>query len=154
MGLGGPIRSFVTIFYGEMGSGKSYTAAKYANDFGLDFYEGDDAVTPEMQRYVLNRPIPKRVIEDFLYNHFVPAVAARAVEGGNLVVAQALYRREHRDQVHKRLAAMGHLVEFRLVKVPVWRNLKQLFGRKLGTFWVLYWLLNHPFFQEGDGPDE
>ena len=130
--------ALITVFYGEMGAGKSHRAREHASRWGVPFYEGDDAVTPEMQRYVLNRPIPKRVLDDFLYGHLVPAVLKRAETTSHLVTCQALYRREHRRRVRELLEAAGHQVTFVLVSVPARRNLRQLWGRRLGLFWVLY----------------
>lgn len=135
----------VTIYYGEMGSGKSYSAQKYAERQGLPFYEGDDAVTPEMQRYVLKLPIPPKVLNDFPYGHLVPEIELRATMVPHLVVAQALYREEHRAKIKVLLEAHGHQVEYVLVRVPVMQNLRQLWGRKYGFFWVTYWLMNHAF---------
>lgn len=138
----------ITIFYGEMGSGKSYTAQKYADENGIQFYEGDDAVTPAMQSYILKRPIPPDVLYDFMYRNLVPEIHVRACTTEHLVVAQALYLKEHREGIRRVLEAYGHTVEYVLVKVPVLRNLRQLLSRKYGVFWVAYWLMNHAFFEE------
>lgn len=138
----------ITIFYGEMGSGKSYRARRFALNLGIDFYEGDDAVTPAMKKCILVRPIPKDVLEDFLFNSLTPAIHERAREVPHLVVAQALYSREHRLRIKDALQTLGHNVQYILVKVPTWQNVRQLLTRKRGPMWVAYWAMNHFFFEE------
>jgi adenylate kinase family enzyme len=144
----------IVIFYGEMGSGKSYQAQSYAKRFDLPFFEGDDVVTPEMRKCVLVRPIPKKVLEDFIFNCFVPEVINRANENkGELVVAQALYSREHRRLVKDKIEEAGLKVSFFCVNVPYSQNVRQLLTRPLGPAWVYYWLLSHFFFQRGGDDD-
>lgn len=136
----------ITIFYGEMGSGKSCAARKYADMVHAPFFEGDDVVTPAMRKCILFRPIPRAVLEDFLFNHFVPEVVRRAFMERDLVVSQALYSRTDRLRIKSVLQSHGHEAKFVLVNIP----LRQLLSRPMGFRWVYYWLLTHFFFQKDD----
>lgn len=137
----------VRIFYGEMGSGKTYLGRRDAEKLGCTFLEGDDLIPPGMAALVRNfKPLPKSVLDDYVKNHLVPAIV-NAARTGDVVVAQALYRREHRDYVGGRLASEGFSVRWTLCRVPLWQNFRQLWGRPRGLRWVLYWLLSKPFFQ-------
>ena len=138
----------VTIFYGEMGSGKSYRAKKIAERHDLPFLEGDDLIEGEMLRKVVNfQPLTKEEIDDFIHYKLFHEICDRGVNT-HLVVSQALYRRENRDRLKKQLEDRGFIVNYHLVKVPFTQNLKQLWGRRNGLKWIAYWLLNKPFFQE------
>ena len=57
----------VIVFFGEMGSGKSYTGARFARCRGYEFFEGDSVVTHELlDRSGRFKPIPRGVIREFV----------------------------------------------------------------------------------------
>lgn len=136
----------VLILFGEMGSGKNYWGEKFSQSYGLPFFDGDDVVTEEMRECISKfKPLNKDMIK-----RFVPllanAIADRAEENG-LVVAQALYTKRDREFIRQFLVCLGYDVEMRWIKTSLWRNLKQLYSRKNGMKWIVYWLVHKPFFQ-------
>jgi gluconate kinase len=137
----------IIILYGEMGCGKSYHSSRLAWDLGWTVLEGDDCIPEEMaQRIKSFRPIPLEMIQSYLLDYLVPAIQTLDGHRG-LVVAQALYRRDHRELVSQKLQELGHEVELRRIESPFLRHMKQLWGRPQGFRWVLYGLLSKPFFQ-------
>lgn len=92
-------------------------------------------------------PLTKELLDDYVANHLVPAIMEAVRSMGDVVVAQALYRREHRLYVEERLASAGISVRWVFCHVPFWQNFKQLWSRTDGFRWVLYWLMSKPFFQ-------
>ena len=143
--------SKITILYGEMGAGKNYHGTRLAKLFGGVFLDGDDAMPPEMREKVQNfKPLSPEILQDFIHNHLVDSILDTVRTCNHLVVAQALYRREDREKLGERLQLRtGVTPEFIHIKVPVWQNARQLWSRPKGHLWVLYWLLNKPFFQKG-----
>lgn len=141
--------SRVVIFFGEMGSGKSYVGERYARDHGLCFFEGDSVVTRELlDRSGRFKPIPRGVVREFV------RVLARAVtehahtcESPTLVVSQALYLDEDRLALAEHLKAHGLTIDWRWVRTPIWRHVAQLFSRPKGIRWIAYGLFNKLFFQ-------
>jgi len=139
--------SEVIILFGEMGSGKNYWGAKIAEDKGYLFVDGDDFILPEMLDIVTKfRPIPEELLNAFVIR-LSKEVSDLAQKHQGIVLAQALYFNKDREFVANELRKQGHTVQFKWVKVPPLRNMKQLFNRPLGTAWILYWLLNKPWFE-------
>jgi gluconate kinase len=137
----------VRILYGEMGSGKTYLGRQEAEALGCTFLEGDDCIPPAMRELVRGfKPLPKSMIDDYVKNHLFPAIV-NAARDDDVVVAQALYRREHRDYITSRLASEGIYVRCVRPQTPFWQNLRQLWSRPRGFRWVVYWLMSKPFFQ-------
>lgn len=141
-------RRNVEIFFGEMGSGKSYSASRCAISGGKEFLEGDDLVPPEMAQRVLEfKPLTRAMVSHFV-GTLTDEIVHRAVRSKNgLVVAQALYFDEDRQEIECALASVGHSVTWYWVRPSLFRNVRQLLKRKRGWRWVLYWLVNKPFFQ-------
>lgn len=140
----------VIVFFGEMGSGKSWCAERFAADHGLPFFEGDSVVTHELlDRSGRFRPIPRGVIREFV-RVLMHAVVERAAATDNptLVVSQALYLDEDRMALMEHLEANGLGVEWVWVRAPFHRHVRNLLTRRpKGLRWVGYMLLNKPFFQ-------
>lgn len=142
----------IEVFYGEMGSGKTFMAKEMLalNYAKADFFEGDDVVTEEMMEYVRKfLPIPKEILDNYIYHHFIPEIVLRAQNSKKdiLYVAQALYRKEHRDFLKEYLTKQGFSVSMTEIKTSFIKNAKQLMSREHGARWVAYWLVNKPFFQ-------
>ncbi len=146
--------SDVIILIGEMGSGKTYSGKKLSKELDSAFFDGDTVATPRMvERVSKFKPLDKDIIDDYVYNHLGPEIFNRAEEG-HLVVAQALYRNEHRLWIRRQLEERGHRVFFWLVDTNFLTNLFQLWGRTKGLRWIMYWFLNKPFFQKPNFPHE
>jgi shikimate kinase len=142
----------VIILVGEMGCGKTYWGKKIANELGLEFYDGDKSLPYDMKDRVARFiPLTKEMVDDYIHNHLAPAIRWLVKDDG-LVVAQALYMKEHRDFLKKHLEKNGCVVTYWYLQTPFWQNLKQLWSRPKGFRWILYWLMNKPFFQK-DGLD-
>jgi Shikimate kinase len=137
----------VIILFGEMGCGKTHWGKILAKECGMEFFDGDDVVTPAMiERVSRFRPLTKAMVDDYVQNHLGPAILERCKIG--LFVAQALYRSENRVYLDKYLRDNGiDQVMWYPVRVSFWQNLKQLWSRPNGFRWILYWLMNKPFFQ-------
>ncbi len=136
----------VIIIVGEMGCGKTYYGTRIAKNMNTDFFDGDDVVTPAMQEKVSNfRPLTKVLVDTYVKENLAPAILERCK--GHLIVAQALYLKEHRDFIEAYLKENGCKVTYWYIYCPFWQNLKQLWSRPKGFRWVIYWLMNKPFFQ-------
>lgn len=138
----------ITIFFGEMGCGKTYCGSQYAKRHNLKFFEGDSVVTPRMlERVSKFRPIPRSILEEYI-DVLSNAIADQAEGCDHLIVSQALYLNEDRESIKIFLETLGYEVRFWLVRVRMWRNFQNLLTRQDGWKWALYWLINKPFFQK------
>jgi gluconate kinase len=140
----------ILILFGEMGAGKNYWGEKLANNLGYDFFDGDTVVTVEMQNKVSQfKPIARGIIVDYLFA-LSGAIIDKAVsckEG--LVVSQALYNDQDRILLKEALEFNpDNKVVFYWVQPTFTSNLKHIFSREKGFRWVLYWLMNKPWFQK------
>jgi len=140
----------VEVFFGEMGSGKSYCGRVYAGWHGYEFFEGDDVVTRELlDRSGRFRPIPRNVIREFVRVLAAETVRrAAATSAPVLVVAQALYLDEDRTWFARLLAEHGISVEWHWVRTPFLKHVRNLLTRKEGWRWVPYMLFNKLFFEK------
>jgi len=141
----------VIILVGEMGCGKTYWGKEMARVMNADFFDGDDVLPPGMKDIVSKfRPLTKAMVDHYVHSWLAPAI----IDGRNksckvhLFVAQALYLKEHRDYLEKHLKENGIRVTYWYIYVPFWQNVKQLWSRPRGFRWILYWLMNKPYFQK------
>ncbi len=138
----------ITILFGEMGAGKNYWGEKLAQEENATFFDGDTVATPEMKDRVAKfYPLNKQLIEEFIAV-LLSAIVMKADDLGNLVVAQALYNNDDREFIEEMLSRQGFRVRFYWIKTSFWCNLKQLFSRPKGFWWVIYWLMNKPYFEK------
>ena len=141
---------WVEVFFGEMGSGKSWCGRCYAGWHGYEFFEGDDVVTRELlDRSGRFKPIPRGVIREFVRVLAAETVKrARATQAPTLVVAQALYLDEDRRVFAQLLREEGVYVRtWHWVRTPFFKHVRNLLTRKERWRWVGYMLMNKPFFQ-------
>lgn len=138
----------IIILFGEMGAGKNYWGEKLAKEFGYSFFDGDTVVTPEMlERVSKFKSLTRDMITKYV-NHLANEIADRAAESTGLIVAQALYSDQDRQFLKTFLQCLDYDVSFKWIRAPFWRNFKQIYSRPNGFRWVLYWLMNKPFFQK------
>lgn len=139
----------VVLLFGEMGGGKNYWGIRLAEDAGYDFFDGDTAAPPEMMEKVVNfQPLSREMIVQFVET-LKQEILFRAEQSKlGLMVAQALYFDEDRKSIISLLEQEGYSVSAYWIKPPVWRNFRQILSRPHGWRWVLYWLMNKPFFQK------
>ena len=138
----------VYIFFGEMGSGKTYCGKRYAEKHNFKFFEGDSVVPPRMMERVNKfKSISEDMLEEYM-DVLADSIADQMVDCEHLVVSQALYRNKDRESMIVFLECLGYQVRMWWVQVPLWRNMQNLLTRKDGWKWTLYWLLNKPFFQK------
>lgn len=146
----------VHIFMGEIGAGKSYCGAQFANEHAFPFLEGDDFVPPEMAKKInLIIPPPEAVVANFVRHNLVQAIIGFAKSNPSaraVVVSQALYRNKHRGILTSALTKAGFEVEFYWVKCGLLQHARQLFSRPKGLGWLWFWLINKPFFQPPTHP--
>lgn len=136
----------ITILYGEMGSGKNYQGERLARKLGAQFLDGDTLLPPDLQaRVKAFKPLTPEMLDRYIGEHVLPRLVA--TKDQDLVFAQALYLRGHRKIIQVWLDHHGIDCQFNLVSVPWRQNMRQLWGRPNGARWVLYWLMNKPFFQ-------
>ncbi len=138
----------ITILFGEMGAGKNFWGEQLAKEENATFFDGDTVATEEMRDRVAKfYPLNKQLIEEFI-SVLLAAIVMKADDLGNLVVAQALYNNDDREWILSFLTSMGFSVNFVWIKTSFWRNLKQLYSRPRGFWWVIYWLMNKPYFEK------
>jgi len=144
----------IVVFFGEMGSGKSWCAERWARGHGFCFFEGDSVVTRELlDRSGRFKPIPRGVIREFV-DVLSKAVVEHALgcESDTLVVSQALYLNEDRLAFGRYLEEHGFMVEWKWVRAPFTRHVRNLLTRPKRWRWVGYMLMNKPFFQAPTHP--
>lgn len=143
----------IVVLFGEMGSGKSYMGKKIAQANGLDFIEGDDFIPFDMkERTDRFLPPTKQDLRGFVDTMKLSA-KLKAIDSKNgIVLSQALYVNEHREELMEYWKKFGYDVDMLWVKVGFWRNLKQLWSRPKGLRWIIYWLISKPFFQKPKHP--
>ena len=145
-----PRYGVVHLFFGEMGSGKSWCAERWARQQGLRFFEGDSVVTHELlDRSGRFKPIPRDVIREFV--RVLATAIIKEAGGGDLVVAQALYLDEDRVWLQQLLFEHGLVVKWTWVRAGFFRHVRNLLTRSKGIRWVVYMLMNKPFFQKPIG---
>lgn len=136
------------VLFGEMGIGKNYVGERLASHLGCEFFDGDLVVPPSMVEKVVNfKPLSYEDIHQYVHKNLIPAIAEKVKPGESLVVAQALYMREHREAIQERL----HDRNPQLVYLPVTSRLthmKRLYSRDRGALWAAYGLWNSLFFQK------
>jgi gluconate kinase len=138
----------VYILFGEMGCGKTYQGSRYAERHDFKFFDGDSVITPRMlEKVKAFKPIPEDVLEEYMDTLF-NAIADQMQDTDNLVVAQALYRNEDRELLKTFLESFGFRVVMWWVVSKWHRVIDGLLTRENGWKWVLYWLINKPFFQK------
>ena len=129
-----------------MGCGKNYVGERIAEQLRYHFVDGDSFVPSEMRDKVSRfLPLTQGDIDSFVTDHLIPGLEhelERHPDG--IVVAQALYRTEHRAQVKSHFGDRCRVV---LIETDLWTNLKRLFKRDKGLRWALYGLWNRIFFQ-------
>ncbi len=142
------MKKTITLFFGEMGSGKSYLGQRYANLEHMTFIEGDFFLSEDMRerveafQYVSPDQIDE-LVDRLRYD--IPRLAAESLNG--VVVSQALYRDADRWKLIHAWQKAGFEVDLFWVKPGVRQNLKQLLSREKGWRWVAYWLMSKPFFE-------
>jgi hypothetical protein len=132
----------ITIFFGEIGSGKSYYASKYSN-----FLEGDNYLSPEvLERVSKFKPLTKEMVSESIKKFLIPAIIDKArLSNANLFISQALYSNQDRLFIKSFLELIGYKVGFIWVKPSIWKNFTNLLKRK-SFKWFIYWLINKPYF--------
>ncbi len=144
------MKNRIVLFFGEMGSGKSYLANRYANMHAMHFIEGDLFLSPEMRARVSKfMPPTKKQLAD-LVGLLGRQVGRLALGPRGIVVSQALYRNEHRRQLIAFWEDAGYEVTCFWVKPSFLQNLKQLRARRRGIRWVLFWLASRAWFETPD----
>jgi len=139
----------IYLVFGEMGIGKNFVGERLADKLKCYFVDGDQFLTAEMQAKVKAfKPLTKQDLDVFM-RELVKGVAGM-YKGSDLVVAQALYRQEHRDWIKNELSKQNISTTF--VWIPVsslLTHIKRLWSRSFK--WVLYGMFNKLFFQKPTG---
>jgi gluconate kinase len=140
----------VVILFGEMGAGKNYYGERIAEKEGLPFYDGDSCIPARMLEYTSAfKPIPRLVLVDYIDNYLLPEIIERTNDSDDgIVVAQALYLDNDRQVILATLEEQAFDVEYYWVKTPRKQNIKQLYSRKNGMRWAMYYLMNTAFFEK------
>jgi gluconate kinase len=133
---------------GPMGAGKNYVGELLAEKLNCKFIDGDDFLPKELKEKIFKfKPLSKSDLNNFIKEHLIPKVEQQSYIHPDLVIAQALYRREHREIINKHFKGQCRFIK---IKTPLVTNLKRLLTRKKGIRWALYGLINRPFFQGDD----
>lgn len=120
----------------------------------MTFVEGDALLHPDMRARVEKFLPPTREQLAYLVDALQLQIAfiASAATNQGVVVSQALYRNEHRLPIIDYWKASGYDVECFWVRPGFWQNAKQLWNRRRGLRWTLYWLVSKPWFEKPDHP--
>lgn len=144
--------SKVFVVFGEMGIGKNFVGELLAQRFKVPFIDGDTMLPPELEAKVKKfMPLTPAEVDSFVKDHLVPGMIdlLKVQNDPGMVLAQALYMREHREYIAKAIKRMGLTPVF--VYIPVHSllvHLSRLWSRPRGLYWALYGLVNKPFFQK------
>ncbi|KKN65708.1 hypothetical protein LCGC14_0478470 [marine sediment metagenome] len=141
----------IYILIGEMGVGKNYIGKMLANQLGCNFFDGDDALPANLKKKVANfQSLTLDEIEGFVKNNLIPQIEKEKSDKIDLVVAQALYRSDHRDIITAHFGQrLLSRVKWVYVKPPsLFTHMGRLFSRDKGLRWALLGLLSKPFFQK------
>lgn len=137
----------VHIFFGEMGCGKSFNGLRYAKKNNFKFFEGDSILTQEILDRVSNfKPINHEMIARYM-DVLCDAIGDQMEVCDNLVVSQAFYSNKDRESLINFLECLGYQVTMWWVKTSFLSNIQNLLTRDNSWKWVVYWLINKPFFQ-------
>lgn len=142
----------IYLIFGEMGIGKNHVGEKLAQYIDCPFFDGDTVIPKSMiENVLIFKPLTAKDIDNYVTNHLIPGIEQRYKE--KLVVAQTLYRAEHREQIRT------HFGEERVKLIwiparPITEHFKRLLSRENGWGWVKYGLLNKPFFQNPSAYDD
>ena len=96
----------IVFFFGKAGAGKSHVAKLVAKLTGWHVYEADDDVTDAMTTALRNqRPFTAQMRDEF-FEIITQKILLLQHKHKNLVVAQGVYKQQHRDGLAKRIADM------------------------------------------------
>lgn len=140
----------IYVLFGEMGIGKNYVGERLAEHLDCIFFDGDDVLPPDLKEKVARmKPLTHADVNRFVTNHLIPGIRIMAnLYGGEIVVAQALYMRKHRQQI---VDALGGPDEVKLIHLPspsFLTHMGRLLKRRRGIRWMLLGLMSKPFFQK------
>lgn len=139
----------IYLLFGEMGAGKNHVGELMAQQLGCEFFDGDTVIPEHMLQKVLSfKLFSASDLDQYVRLHLLPAIQSRHVEGQDLVVAQALYRREHRDIILNHQPFQGQITPVWITVPSFFTHKARLVRRKQGFHWLLYWLACKPFFQQ------
>lgn len=142
----------LTILYGEMGIGKTTVGKALAKHLDVDFFDGDDLLPQNLlDKIKKNIPLTTSEVEEYVIKYITPFLKGER----NLVFAQALYRRKHRQYIQKELllAKIPHVfVQIKYDKF--WNHIKQLWSRPHGFRWILMAMISKAWFEGPKGDDK
>lgn len=140
---------YIAIFFGPMGCGKSHLGRHFSKSWNLEFVEGDEHLPDDMKARVGKFLPPSKDMLDRMVEKLKEEVASTAMNAKyGVLVSQALYRNSHREELYQYFKARGFNVDLLMIKVSWWQNIKNLWSRKRGFLWVLYWIISRPFFEK------
>lgn len=141
----------IVFVIGEMGSGKSYQASKFAKyNPKYTHIEGDDALTwyNKILGFLCKNSAwyCKYVsVEHFVKNVFVPWIEKKLELYDHIIVSQALYFRDHRKILSDYFSK--YKVKFIFINTPVEQLDDQLLKRSHGKYWRWYGRQNRKYFE-------
>jgi len=138
---------FVYIFFGERGTGKSYNAKRFSKHYQIDFYEGDEAYTPVMQRLRSSLCLLPDIVQATYLENLTQEIIKRMQYTEALAVSQELYSDHERWAIYDRLTDEGYQVIFYWMKPFLIRNIQYLWRQnKWKALWS--WLIRRPYFEK------
>lgn len=139
----------IHLLYGEMGCGKNFIGEQLAIRLGCPFFDGDDVIPDKMVEKIEKFKIlrPTEIIK-YIDSCLIPAINVKTLYGKyDLVVAQALYRKEYRDMIVRQFAPNITTI---WIYAPFLTQMDRLLRREHGFAWVAYSLTTKLFFQRPD----
>lgn len=139
----------IYVLFGEMGIGKNYVGERLAKHLDCSFFDGDQVLPARLAEKVKQiRSLSPKEINGFVTGHLIPAIRYVSIIREDVVVAQALYMRRHRQEI---VDTLGGSEKVRLIHLPspsFPTHMGRLYSRRQGFRWMLLGLLSKLFFQK------
>ena len=136
----------IYFLYGLAGAGKSYVGRVIAEQYGYHFWEGDDALTPEMRQCLTTgQSFTQKMRDEFSEKLEKEIYALQQQINKPLIIAQGLYKQKNRDKLKQAFPNI-HFVQI-TADWPV--IAKRLESRKSGMT-VTYATAAAKFFEPGE----
>ena len=91
----------IIILFGLSGAGKNFVGEVLVEHFGYYFWDGDAAVPAKMQRAIQKKLPITQVMRNQMTKKLMEHIVKLQKNDRKLVVAQALYKEENREQILK-----------------------------------------------------
>lgn len=89
----------IFFLFGLLGAGKNFVGKIFAEEFGFNFYDADQDLTPAMTAAIANHRQFSEQMRDEYFEVVISRIAQLKEDHEKLVVAQALFKNRNRAQI-------------------------------------------------------